>query len=1452
MRSGKYGVVALLIAAIAVCLLGAAPSAEAALGIDWEKIETGVTYGASPDLVAVAEGQGVYVVVGRAGTILTSTDVVTWTPRASGTKHDLERIVWTGTQFVAVGQRGVIVTSPDGINWTKQNSSIKGDITRITTDGSLIVASAEGEQILTSTDGVAWVARSGPCASGLAWTGQNFAAFCNGLFLSVDGISWSMVPGSKLYTTTGMSWEDGEFRLFLDETSYYSSVDGAGWTQHIVYPPYDGDLDHWSLKQVITCNGRLHGIGDMLWYSDDGTTWAVNNNAVSNYYQGGACVGDTIVVVGRDGLLLTSIDNGLNWITAVIGSVNWGHIAGATNGSNYVIVDRLGMPITSENGTDWTIRNPVAAGALDVLWDGSHYVGLFRGGIYTSVSGVDWIKRLETTGYRPYSVLHRTGTETLAIGRNLIARSTDGLSWTSGAVDLDIHVKSAAWDGANRIVIIGALPSPSHSYVAAVSNDLGATWSMQTFPVDMVGVAWSPDLRLFVAVGVSGTILSSTDGVSWATQTSNTTATLHTITWTGTKFVAAGAHGVIMSSGDGINWSLEFTGIEAQLQDVFVDSGGVMAVGTGGSVLRYGESVSGGWAAAGAPPSSSISMSDVLWTGSQYAAAAGGSGFATSVDGNTWVATPCVSYPCAYSYEQTKALAVNGSVVVAVGEMGKFWTSSDGGTTWSASGDTGAGRTLASIAWGGSLFVAVGNNGSVVTSPNGSTWTTRDISAITTLNVNDVVWGGSQFIAVGPNVILSSANGTTWTDVTPSFAGSTTLNSVAWGNGLFIAAGQEMGVGSAIYTSPDGITWTQQTLPAGLLSSQVLRAVAWSGSRFMAAGDWGVILTSTNGVDWSDVNVAADQFIQAMTWANNTFVAVGANGQVLLYSETPATGWNVIRYHLPSTEIRSVSRGADKFVAVGQGGTVLTSTDTTLWTAVNVAPFRDLSDIVWTGSQYVAVGGMGTIMTSADGVFWSLRTSGTTQWLKSVAFGGGYHVAVGSSGTILRSTDGVNWVKQVSGTVQMLYGVTYGGGDFIVVGVGGTVLKSSDGSSWTPQTSGTGNRLESVAWSGTQFVAVGQSGVIIVSDSGSSWLQASNVAPDGRIENLTDVTSNGSLWVAVSEKGTLYTSSNGIDWITRLGRGYTRPAFRGITWSDGTTGVDQQFVAVGDEGSIYRSISEAAGGDGGGGGGGCFIATAAYGSYLDTHVMTLRKFRDEYLLTNAAGRAFVKFYYRHSPPIADFIREREGLRTATRWALTPIVLLIERPILFLLALLLSVAVWAGVRVRRQKTVRACLGAGVVVLAMVLFFAIPVNAQTGHDELTKMVAVYELTMPRIESYGAVIAGMAEWAAAKPKEAAALRAREPKGMATVAQSAAILESEPAVKALLDQHKIAGHDMVVLPMAVMQAQIAALGESQGRSFPADRVNPKNSAFAKANSGRIDAVMQKAARDRVRAFGR
>ncbi|MFP4116160.1 MAG: CFI-box-CTERM domain-containing protein [Candidatus Aenigmatarchaeota archaeon] len=64
--------------------------------------------------------------------------------------------------------------------------------------------------------------------------------------------------------------------------------------------------------------------------------------------------------------------------------------------------------------------------------------------------------------------------------------------------------------------------------------------------------------------------------------------------------------------------------------------------------------------------------------------------------------------------------------------------------------------------------------------------------------------------------------------------------------------------------------------------------------------------------------------------------------------------------------------------------------------------------------------------------------------------------------------------------------------------------------------------------------------------------------------------------------------------------------------------------------------------------GGCFIATACYGSEFTEEVLFLKDFRDEFLTDFSIGQKFIENYYRYSPPIADFLKRNEFLRSLSR------------------------------------------------------------------------------------------------------------------------------------------------------------------------------------------------------------
>ena len=104
-----------------------------------------------------------------------------------------------------------------------------------------------------------------------------------------------------------------------------------------------------------------------------------------------------------------------------------------------------------------------------------------------------------------------------------------------------------------------------------------------------------------------------------------------------------------------------------------------------------------------------------------------------------------------------------------------------------------------------------------------------------------------------------------------------------------------------------------------------------------------------------------------------------------------------------------------------------------------------------------------------------------------------------------------------------------------------------------------------------------------------------------------------------------------------------------------------------DTGTVYPFTGDCGLPDYGGGSsgdvavGGCFIATAAYGTPFDERIDRLRHFRDHSLARSGVGRAFIARYYRHSPPIAEYIQSRPVLRALVRVLLIPVLLAIGYP-----------------------------------------------------------------------------------------------------------------------------------------------------------------------------------------------
>jgi len=80
--------------------------------------------------------------------------------RPLSTNNDLYKVAYGNGVFVAVGDAGTIITSPDGWTWSLQTSGIHYDLSNVSYLNGLFFAVTGSNKILTSSDGVKWSVRA--------------------------------------------------------------------------------------------------------------------------------------------------------------------------------------------------------------------------------------------------------------------------------------------------------------------------------------------------------------------------------------------------------------------------------------------------------------------------------------------------------------------------------------------------------------------------------------------------------------------------------------------------------------------------------------------------------------------------------------------------------------------------------------------------------------------------------------------------------------------------------------------------------------------------------------------------------------------------------------------------------------------------------------------------------------------------------------------------------------------------------------------------------------------------------------------------------------------------------------------------------------------------------------------------------------------------------------------
>jgi hypothetical protein len=341
-----------------------------------------------------------------------------------------------------------------------------------------------------------------------------------------------------------------------------------------------------------------------------------------------------------------------------------------------------------------------------------------------------------------------------------------------------------------------------------------------------------------------------------------------------------------------------------------------------------------------------------------------------------------------------------------------------------------------------------------------------------------------------------------------------------------------------------------------------LNGVTWTGSQLVAVGNSGTILTSLDGINWTNRYSGVACNLRGVASSGNFLVAVGDSGCVLFSQD--GMRWTAGK-RLSGYELNAVFRTDSLFLALSSRGQMFSSRDGVTWTSALALDYMDFENIyagIWTGTHAVALCLSGTVLMSSDGVNWTVRKKAISANCYSLAWNGSIYVAAGcptfggSGAAICTSTDGIFWTQGASSALSYIYSVAWTGSRFVAVGVpktnGCAVLTSPDGETWSEVNAGISKTLNSVVWTGNQAVAVGADGTVLTSADGSAW----TIRSSGPRCNLRGIVSTNGLFVAVGDSGTILTSPDGLVW-EKKPSGTFNP-LRSITWSGNL------LVAVGD------------------------------------------------------------------------------------------------------------------------------------------------------------------------------------------------------------------------------------------------------------------------------------------------
>jgi hypothetical protein len=239
------------------------------------------------------------------------------------------------------------------------------------------------------------------------------------------------------------------------------------------------------------------------------------------------------------------------------------------------------------------------------------------------------------------------------------------------------------------------------------------------------------------------------------------------------------------------------------------------------------------------------------------------------------------------SYSGLSSLTFGHGTFVAVGPHSVL-TSTNGldWRTWTWHGDP----YILKILYGQDTFVAVGWGDAVLTSPDASVWSARRLGGSYWLS--DVAYGSGQFVAVNGYGVLTSSNAVYWS----LLATGDQLSFLSYGSGLFVASCYSYPSGYGLRTSPTGTNWT----PMGAAVDMEVSRPYYANGRFFVFRPDGVVQTSTDALTWENWNCGLTS-VSGLAFGVGRYVAAGNYGGIA--TSTDGKVWTSVDQRLSAPAI---------------------------------------------------------------------------------------------------------------------------------------------------------------------------------------------------------------------------------------------------------------------------------------------------------------------------------------------------------------------------------------------------------------------------------------------------------------------------------------------------------------------------------------------------------------------